>query len=122
MNGIGKEHVLGCDLDDLAEIHHRDTIGEMMNDGQIVTDEQIGQPKGFAQIHQQIQDLALHRDVQRRYGLIGDDELRVQDQRTRDGDALALTAAELVGVFLQIVRRQPNGLEELRGFFASLLR
>ena len=61
---------------------------------QIVRDEQVGQAEPLLQVEQQVDDLRLHRDVERRDRLVGDDEARVERQRARDADALALAAAE----------------------------
>ena len=63
---------------------------------QIVRDEQVGQPEPLLQVEQQVQDLRLDRDVERRDRLVGHDELGVQRQRAGDADALALAAGELV--------------------------
>jgi hypothetical protein len=40
------------------------------------------------EILEQVQDLRLHRDVERRHRLVGDDELRVQGEAPRDADPL----------------------------------
>jgi len=61
---------------------------------------------------EQVQDLRLHRHVERGDGLVADDELRVGDHRARDRDALALPAGELVrttvarGVGIESHRRE----------------
>ena len=51
-----------------------------------------------SQVEQQRDDLRLNRDVERRHGLVGDDERRVERQRARDSDALSLAAAEFVWI------------------------
>jgi hypothetical protein len=63
-----------------------------------VSDEQIGQPKLRAQVGQQVDDLGLNRDIEGRDRLVADDELGPQRKRPRDADALALSAAHLVGI------------------------
>ena len=45
---------------------------------------------------EQVDDLRLDRDVERRHRLVGDDEVGVDRERARDADALALAARELV--------------------------
>jgi hypothetical protein len=45
---------------------------------------------------QQVEDLRLDGDVERRGGLVGDQQVRVADQRHGDHDALAQAAGELV--------------------------
>jgi len=57
-----------------------------------MADEDIGQAELVLQIGQQVQNLRLHRQVQRRDGLVQHQKRGVQHQRARDGDALALPA------------------------------
>ena len=33
------------DLDDLAEVHHRDSVGDVADHGEVVGDEQVGEPE-----------------------------------------------------------------------------
>ena len=66
------------------------------------------------QVEQQRHDLRLNRDVERRDGLVGDDERRIQRQRARDPDALSLAAAEFVRISARVVPLQPDQLEQLR--------
>ena len=65
---------------------------------QVVRDEEVGELQPLLQIQQQVHDLRLHRDVERRDRLVGDDERRLQRERARQADALALAAAELVRI------------------------
>ena len=55
----------GRELDDLAEIHHRHAVGDVLDDREVVRDEQVGEPAIALQILQQVDDLRLHRDVER---------------------------------------------------------
>ncbi|MNL70906.1 hypothetical protein D3C87_1959720 [compost metagenome] len=64
----------------------------MADNIQPMRNEQKGQPKLLLQLHQQIDDLGLHRYVQRGYRFVGNNELRIQRNRTRDPYALALSA------------------------------
>jgi hypothetical protein len=61
---------------------------------EVVRDEQVGEPELVLQVHQQVQHLRLHRNVERRDRLVGDDERGLTDQRAGDADALALAAGE----------------------------
>ena len=70
-----REELLGRrDLDDLADIHHGHAIADMLHDGEVVGDEEIGQPEVVLQVEQQVDDLRLDRDVERRDRLVGDDQ------------------------------------------------
>ena len=85
-------------LDDLAEIHHGDAVGDVLDHGEIVRDEDVGQPKPVLQLAQQVEDLRADRDVERRDRLVADDQFRLDRERAGDGDALALAAGEFVRI------------------------
>ena len=52
----------------------------------------------------QVEDLGLHRDVERRRRLVEKQQPRLEDQRACDRDALALTAGELMRVSKAMTR------------------
>ena len=92
----------------------------MPHDAEVVGDEQVGQAELVLQVVEQVDDLRLDRDVERRDRLVGDDELRVQRERAGDADALALAARELVRVAVAVLRREADELEQLRTRAASI--
>ena len=61
----------------------------------------------------QVDDLRLNRDVERGDRLVADEELRVQCERARKADALALPARELVRIPVRGVLGQADGRQEL---------
>ena len=84
----------------LAEVHHRDAIGDMPDRAQVVRDEQVSQILLALQLLQQIHDLRLDGNIERRDRFISDDEVRIDCQCARDADALALSAGKLVRITL----------------------
>ena len=100
-------------LDDRAVAQHRDPIRQMRHHGEVVADEEVGEPVPAAQVRHQVQDLRLDRDVERRDRLVGNDQLRPGDQRPGDGDPLPLAARELVRVAVQRVGAEPDLVERL---------
>ena len=84
-------------------------------------DEQVGEAEPLLQIEQQVHDLRLHGDVERRDRLVGDDERRLERERARDADALPLAAAELVRVLVDVGGVEPDELEQLPHARATLL-
>ena len=72
------------DLRDLAEIHHEDAVGDVADDVQVVRDEHVGEPELALEVLEQVQDLRLHGDVERRDGLVADDQLRIDREGARD--------------------------------------
>ena len=96
------------DLHHPAKIEHDDAVRDVAHHRQIVRDEQVGQVQLLLQVDQQVDDLRLDVDVERGDRLVGDDELRRDRQRTRDGDALALAAGEFVRILAQRGRERPT--------------
>ena len=70
----------------------------MAHQPQIMGDEQHGQAEPLLQLEQQIDDLGLDRDVEGRDQLVGDQAFGLDGERARNADALALAAAELMGI------------------------
>ena len=85
----------------------------MPDDGEVVRDEEVGELELLLQVLEQVDDLRLDRDVERRDGLVGHDEVGVDGESARDADSLALPARELVRVAGGGVGRQPDDLEQL---------
>ena len=85
----------------------------MAHDAEIVRDEQHRQAEPVLQIEQQVDDLRLHGDVERRHRLVGHHQRRIERQRARDADALALAAAEGVRKARPRRRRQADQVEQL---------
>ena len=93
-----REELVGRrDLDDLAEVHDGDPVAHVADDREVVRDEEVGEPQLVLQVGEQVEDLRLDRDVERRDRLVADDQLGMQRERARDADALALTAGEVAG-------------------------
>ena len=76
-------------------------------------DEQVRQAQPFLKIDQQIDHLRLHRHVQRRDGLVRNDERRLERERPGDPDALPLASAELVRIPADVCRVQSDQREQL---------
>ena len=89
-------------LDDLAEIHHGDAVGDVAHDAEIVGGEQHRDAELLTDIGEQFQDLRADRDVERGDRLVRDDHPRPKRERPRDRDPLALSAGELVRKAVEI--------------------
>jgi hypothetical protein len=87
-------------LGDLGRVHDHDALGGLGDDAHVVGDQHDRHLELVLELVQELEDLGLDRDVERRRGLVGDEELRVARQRHGDHDALAHAARELVRVLL----------------------
>ena len=75
-----------CYLNDLAQVHHRNPVAGISDFREIVGDEQVSPVELHLKVGEEIDDLRLDRDVERRNRLIADDELRMQYQSPCDSD------------------------------------
>ena len=101
------------DLDDLAEVHHRDAVAQELDRGEVVADEEARESEVGPQVAHQVEHGGLHRDVQGRDRLVRDQQARVDAERPGQADALPLAAGELVRVAEPQLRPEPDGVEEL---------
>ena len=79
-------------LDDAALMHDHDPVGDLGDDAKIMGDQQHAHPALTLEPGDQLEDLALRGDVERRGRLVGDQQMRFQRHRHRDHHALALSA------------------------------
>ena len=108
-------------LDDAPDVHDRDPVGDLADHREVVRDEDVREVEVRLQALEQVEDLRLHRDVERGDGLVADDQLRLERERARDADPLALAAGELVRVAVDVLGREADAVRAARGtrFFTS---
>ena len=119
---MGEQRAARRELDDAAEIHHRDAVADVLDDREVVRDEEIRQAELRLQVHEQVDDLRLHRHVQRRDGLVADDHLGLDGEGARDPQALALSAGKLVRVLAHLIGPQADAREQPRHALGALCR
>ena len=79
---------------------------------EIVRDEDVGEPELVLEVVEEVDDLGLDRHVERGDRLVGDDQPRIQGERTRDADPLSLPARELVWIAVDVGRGEADYLQE----------
>ena len=94
-----------ADLADLAEVHDGDPVADVLHHREVVGDEDQRQAVARLHVLEQVEDLRLHRHVERGDRLVADDQLRLGRDRAGDRDALALAAGELVRAPVAGLRR-----------------
>ncbi len=107
-------------LHHLAVLQNEHVVGEGPHHLEIVADEHVGELAPLLQVAQQIDDLHLHRHVERRGRLVEHDELRLERHGAGDGDALALAARELVRIAVHGRRIETDIGERARHHLAAL--
>ena len=74
------------DLHNFARVHHRHRIGEVFHHVEIMGNEQHGEIEFALKLAKKIEHLRLHRNVERRNRLIGDEQLGARRQGAGDAD------------------------------------
>ena len=100
-------------LGDGTEVHDGDPVGQKADDREVVRDQQDGEAQTVSQVVEQLQDGRLHRHVEGRDGLVGDEQAWLDGQRPRDGDPLPLSTGELVGVAVEGLGRHADEAHQL---------
>src|SRR5215208_5185253 len=121
MARLGRDLLRRRDLDQLAQVHHADAVGDVGDDGEVVGDEEISEAELALEVAQQVEHLGLDGDVQRGDGLVADDELGVNADGAGDANALTLAAGELVRVAVDEVGVEADLLEELARALAPVV-
>ena len=88
----------GANFQELAGAHDGDARGDLRHYGETARNKNIRQREFVLEIRQEKENLRAHGNVEGRDGFVGDDELRMENESSRDADALALAAGEFVGV------------------------
>ena len=94
--GAGPEFVHGAGVHDPAAVQQGDAVGEFEGGPAVGDDHGGGPADGFAQ---RGVDLGLHAGVDRRGGVVQDEDGRVAQQRPGQRDALALAAGQGQALF-----------------------
>ena len=102
-----------AEFNDASQIHDRDAVAKMSDDTQVMRNEQIGQIEFPLQLHQQVQDLGLNRNIQSRDRFIGNNQLRTQRQRPGNTDTLPLASTELMRIPIEVILAQADEFQQL---------
>src|SRR5262245_66474703 len=108
MPGAREDLLGGCQLDYAAQVHDRDARRQVLDHSEVVADEDVGETEVAPQVHEQVQDLRLYRDVEGGGRLVAHHDLGLGDESAGDGDALALAAGELARIVVGVARGQPD--------------
>ena len=83
-----------------------------------MSDEQIRQVKLFLQLAEEVQDLRLNGHIERRHGLVANNQLGIDRQGARDSDALPLPAAELVRIAIDVFDAKAHQTQQMQDMSA----
>ena len=92
MPGRGEDRLWHTFLHKLSPLQDIDVVADGGNDRQIMRDEQVSPSQFALQATQKIEDLRLHRFVQRTGAFIADQDFGGDSEGSRQADALPLSA------------------------------
>ena len=95
---MAEDIVQGSAFHHLAVVEHDDLIGHIGDDAEIMGDHQQRHAQFGLEILDQLQDLGLDGDVERRGRLVGNQQAGPADQRHGDHRALAQAPGQLKGI------------------------
>ncbi|MNN10862.1 hypothetical protein D3C81_1237980 [compost metagenome] len=95
-------------LDDFTMAHHAYPLRDAPYQIEVVTDQQQRHAEALLQLDQQLKNLLLHRDVERRGRLVSDQQFRLIRQRHRNHHPLPLTTGKLMRIGFQALQRLAN--------------
>jgi hypothetical protein len=91
VQGLGEDRLRRSKLDDLAQIHDCDPVGERPGEGEVVRYQYQCHADLVLELDQQFEDLTPHRSVQHGDRLIPDEYLGLERYGGRDDHPLALS-------------------------------
>ena len=106
-------------MDEMA-VHNCNTVGNMVNDQQIMRDKQIRHAQLVLQFLEHIYHLRLNGHIQCGYRLVTDDKLRVYRECSCNTDTLSLSAGKLMCITHGMLGIQSNQLHEVQDFLTAL--
>ena len=121
MHRILEELIGVCKLYHLTEVHNADSIGEVLNYREVVRDKEDSQAKASTKIVKKVNNLRLDRNVERGYGLVGYDHLRLHNNSSRDSYTLSLSTGELVRISVSVLAHETNHLKYLVYLFVDVI-
>ena len=108
-------------LNHLTQIHNGNAIGNVLHDGQVVSDKQIRGTELVLEFLEQVQNLGLNGHIQSGNRLVADNQLGLQRKCAGNADTLTLTAGELMRITVDVLGVQSNDVEKLADALNALL-
>src|SRR5690606_37865086 len=106
--GIGQDILCRTIFDNAAALHDGNVVANLGSNAQVVRDEENSNAEFLLQLVEQFEHLGLNRNVKRRNGFVGDQNVGLQGEGSGDGNSLPLTARALMRITAERVSGQPG--------------
>ena len=104
-------------LDEVPGAHHHGCVRDVACGGEVVGDVEHGHAPFIAEFAHQIENSDADGDVEHRGGFVGEDDVGFHGQGSGDGDALPLSAGQLMGVWVEHRSPRPTVAMSSRSSF-----
>ena len=94
-------------------MHDCKIVAHVINDPKVMRNKHITDAQIFLNLLHIVQNLSLNRQIQRGNGFIGNNQLRVGSNCSRNTDALSLTAGKLVRKLVHCFFLQTDDVKQL---------
>lgn len=106
-------------FDDLTQVHHRDSVTDMLYYAQVMGDEKVCQAEFLLKVFKQVDYLGLDGQIEGRDRLVSDDQARLHRKSAGDADALALPTREFMWVAVVMIGREANFVHQRKHLLAD---
>ena len=113
MHRFSVEFLPAAFLDNIAEIHDNNPVGDMLDNRKVMGDEDHRQVSFLQQLGQQVEHLGLDGNVKGGNRFIGDDQVRFCRKGSGNADSLPLAAGEFMRIALGMVVIKTDLVEKL---------
>ena len=107
-----KNPLCRANFNDGAGIEHGDAVADGLDYGEVVADENIGEPVGGLEVCKQVEHLGLDRHVECRNRLVEHQYTGVRRKRPSYSDPLCLAAREFMWVAVEELWAEVHGLND----------
>jgi hypothetical protein len=98
MRGVREDIADGSGFNDSSGIHYGDAVTDAADYGEVMRDEEHGKREPLPQVGEQVENLRLHGDIERRGGFVGNEQRGAVNDGHGDHDALTLASGKLMRV------------------------
>ena len=119
--GICEQRFAVADLDHFAQVHDHHPVRHVAHDVQVVADENVGEAETLLEVLEQVEYLGFDGFVERRDGLVQNNQARIQCECARNIDPLSLAARQFMGIApTEPDRVQSDPIEQILSQFARI--
>lgn len=120
MERFCEQLIRSCMFNNFPQVHNRNLIAEILDNAQIMTDKEKRNTRRFLKILEDVEDLSLDGNIERRERLISHKQFRRNGKRSRYADPLPLPPAEFVWITVEHIMSNPHAFQQMNNLVFEL--